>query len=436
MAKRKKKRWRKIVIVLVIIGVVVGLVAANMAKKQEPTLKVDAAKVRKGKIVETIPGTGRVQPEVQVNISANVSGEITGLFVEEGDRVKRGNLLVTLDRKRYEASAEQAQSTLKSAQAALSKSQSELRRARELFEQGLSSEADLEAAEADFQYRTAEVERSQAYLKEARDNLAKTSLYSPMDGVVSWLGKELGEMALGAQFQQDVIMIVADLRKMEVVVEVDESDIINVTLLDTADIKIDAYPDTTFVGVVREIAHTATTRGMGTAEEITNFDVKITLLDVPERLRPGMSATADIITEVVADALHIPIQCVVLKTPLPPEEEEEGESGEALAQADVEEDSDSEEPEEKPEPIECVFAITEGVANQIPVITGISSDTDIEILSGLEEGSQIVSGPFRLLTHQLKDGDEVEVKGEGEGKKKPQGRGSEQSADAEMMDEM
>jgi HlyD family secretion protein len=433
MAKKKKRRWRKIIIIVIAVVIVGVLVAANMFKKQEPSVQVDSVKVRRGKLVETVPGTGRVQPEVQVNISANVSAEITGLFVEEGDRVKKGDLLVTLDRERYEAAAEQAQSSLKSAQAALAKSESELRRARELFQQGMSSQADLEAAEADFQYRTAEVERSQAYLKEARDNLDKTSLYSPMEGVVSWLGKELGEMALGAQFQQDVVMIVADLTKMEVVVEVDESDIINVALHDTADIKIDAYPDTTFLGVVREIAHTATTRGLGTAEEITNFDVKITLLDIPERLRPGMSATADIITEVVEDALHIPIQCVVLKTPLPPEEEEgeaEPDSSEALAQADPEENpSNDDEEEKKPEPIECVFVVEEGVAHQVPVATGISSDTDIEILSGLEEGTQVVSGPFRILTHQLKDGDEVTIKGAGKSDNGGRSRGAEESAD-------
>ncbi len=438
MARKQKKRWKKILILSVIVIVIGGLFVANALKEKDTSVEVQTVKVKKGELVETVPGTGRVQPEVQVSISANVSGKITGIFVEEGDRVEKGSLLVTLDREKYEAAAEQAQSSLKSSKAAMAKSESELRRARELFQQSMSSQADLEAAEADFQLRSAEVERSAAYLKQAKDDLAKTSIYSPMAGIVSLLNKEPGEMALGAQFQQDIIMVVADLSKMEVVVEIDESDIINVSLQDTAEIEIDAYPDTVFSGIVREIAHTATTRGMGTAEEITNFEVKVTILEVPDRLRPGMSATAEIVTEVHEDALYIPIQCVVLKPPLM--KDDHPSEGEEPVGADTEEEAQTTEPDEdieseKKEPIEVVFVVRDGVVEQIPVITGISSDTDLEILSGLEKGEIVVSGPFRTLTQQLKDGDEVRKK------EKPKGRGDRrrgqnEGADPDLMDEM
>ena len=422
MAKKRKKRWLKIIILVVAVLVVAGLVAGNLSQNKDKSIEVLMVKAQRGRLVQTVPGTGRVQPEIQVKISANVSGEITGIYVEEGDRVKKGDLLVSLDRERYEAAMEQAQSSLKSAEAALEKSKSELGRVEELNQRGMASQADLEAARADFLYRSAEVERSQAYLKQARDDLAKTSIYAPMDGIVTLLNKEPGEMALGAQFQQDIIMIVADMSKMEVEVEVDESDIVDVALGDTATVEIDAYPDTTFRGVVREIAHTATTRGYGTAEEITNFVVKIRLLDVPKGIRPGMSATADIITEIREDALYVPIQCVVMKPPL----KEAGEPGEESSKADS---VKSRVPAKKPgrsaeELSEAVFKVTENVARQIPVVTGISSDTDIEIISGLTEGDEVVSGPFRTLTMRLKDGDSVRAKKDKAGEKGGRGERS------------
>jgi HlyD family secretion protein len=419
MATKRKKRWLKIVIPIAAVCLIGGLIAANMMQQREHSTEVMTIKAKRGRLVQTVPGTGRVQPEVQVKISANVSAKITGIFVEEGDRVNTGDLLVTLDKERYQAAMEQAVSALKSANAALEKSKSELGRIRELYQRGMSSEADLETAQADFEYRSAEVERSSAYLKQARDDLSKTSIFSPMDGVVSQLNKEPGEMALGAQYQQDIILVVADLNKMEVVVEVDENDIVDVSLQDTSEVEIDAYPDTTFVGVVREIAHTATTRGMGTSEEVTNFVVKIRLLDVPQSLRPGMSATADVVTDVREDALYIPIQCVVMKSPLKENPPEEGESETSLEDEQVQ--TDESEEDEKEEMIEAVFRVDEGKAHQTAVVTGISSDTDIEIISGLDEGDTVVSGPFRTLTQRLKDDDSVKERnkhgrsGEGDG---------------------
>lgn len=438
MAKKRKKRWLKIGLPVAAGILIIVLIAANLLKKREAAVDVNAVEVHRGRLVQTVPGTGRVYPEVQVDISANVAGEITGIYVEEGDRVKRGDLLVTLDRQRYEAAVEQAQSSLKSAEAALDKARSELRRVEELYQRGMSSNADLEAAQAEFQFRSAEVERSRAFLKESNDDLAKTSIYSPMDGIVSALYKEAGEMAQGAQFQLDLIMTVSDLSKMEVVVEVDENDVVNVSLQDSARVKIDAFPDTTFRGTVREIAHTATTRGLGTAEEITNFVVKVALKEVPKGLRPGMSATADIVTEVREDALYVPIQCVVLKPPLKEEEPKEKmvDSGEARADTAASEEGEEHGEPSSEEPIEVVFRVDEDIAHQVSVATGISSDTDIEILSGLEEGNKVVSGPFRTLTQKLKDGDAVKAKMESKSNLRSRAeRSGEQGEDA-FIDEM
>lgn len=435
MAKKKRRRWLKTTIIILVILIVGGLITANLLKKKDTATEVTTVTATRGRLVQTVPGTGRVQPEVQVKISANVSGEITGIYVEEGDRVRKGDLLVTLDRKRYEAAVEQAESALKSAEAALQKSQSELRRLEELFGRGMASEADKESAQADFQYRSAEVERNRAYLKQAKDDLSKTSIYAPMDGVVSLLNKEPGEMALGAQFQQDVIMIVADLSKMEVEVEVDESDIVDVALKDTASVEIDAYPDTTFRGMVREIAHTATTRGLGTAEEITNFLVKITLLDVPPGLRPGMSATADVVTDVRENTLHVPIQCVVMKSPvkkpeIPESGVSEGAKGDTAASTEKTDRTTD-------ELIQAVFKVEESQAHQIPVTTGISSDTEIEVIAGLAEGDEVVSGPFRTLTQKLKDGDGIRATKESERKgKRNRSERSGSQGESDLMDEM
>jgi len=228
------------------------------------------------------------------------------------------------------------------------------------------------------------------------------------------------------------------------VVEVDENDIVNVGLQDTARIEIDAYPDTTFKGQVREIAHTATTRGMGTAEELTNFEVKIAMLEVPPNLRPGMSATADVVTEVRESSLKIPIQCVVMREPAPPggfkkegdgkgKKKKESDSGEAKADTVAKSDSilASGEPKPKPLPIEVVFRVQNGVVHQVQVKTGISSETDIEILEGLAESDTVVSGPFRTLSQKLKDGDAVKIKQSPGGGSGSQGR----QEDQEAMDE-
>jgi HlyD family secretion protein len=429
MPKKKKKLWLKIGLPVVILLVVAGLVAANLQKSKANVTEVNVEKTKTGRLVETVSGTGRMQPEVQVKISANVSARILELTVKEGNWVKKGDLLVRLDRTRYEALSDQAVSGQKSAEAGLAKARSDLTRVKELTGRGMASQADLEAAEAQFQFQSAQLEQAQAGLKQAQDDLSKTSIYSPMDGIVSLVNKEVGEIALGAQFQEDVILVVADLTKMEVLIEIDENDIVNVVLKDTAKVKIDAYPDTSFKGEVREIAHTATTRGLGTPEELTNFQVKIAMLEVPEKLRPGMSATADVFTEVRDSTLHIPIQAVVLREPGNKPKPGKGKKKEAkeavqTASADTVKDADK----SKEKPIEVVFKISGGIAHKIPVKTGISSDSDIEILSGLALGDSVVIGPFRTLSQKLEEGDKIKVKpGGGDFRKKEDTGSGEQS---------
>jgi HlyD family secretion protein len=260
-------------------------------------------------------------------------------------------------------------------------------------------------------------------LKEAKDDLSKTEIYSPMKGVVSQLNKEKGEMVLGASFQEDVIMIVADLTKMEAEVEVDENDVVNVERGDTAKIEIDAFPDTLFKGIVTRIANTGETRGLGTQEEITNFKVEIGILDKIIGIRPGMSATVDIQVEKHDSVLFVPIQCVAMRSPedtsitakdslnkkLKGKKSKKIKGSKDDKPGELNQDKSlSKDKSEKEKMVEVIFMVGEGdTARIIPIKTGISSDTDIEILSELKVGEKIISGPYRILATKIKHGDKV-----------------------------
>ena len=422
MAKKKRSKKFKIIIAAAIVVVIGAVVAANLAKKTDNALEVQLDEAKRGTVTQTVSAAGKIKPVIEVKISAKVSGNITHLAVDEGDRVNKGQLLLKLDRERYAANVSRSESMLKSSEASLWQAKAEFDRRKGLFSDNLTSESELEIAEAAFKLAESQVEQSRATLREAQDDLSKTEIYSPMAGIVSQLNKESGEMVLGASFQEDVIMVIADLSAMEVEVEVDENDVIDVEVGDHVDIEIDAFPDTVFRGEVSKIANTATTRGYGTQDEITNFLVKISVLDKINKIRPGMSSTVDIEVEKHDEAIYIPIQCVALRYPKKVEAEEEDtevKSGEA--KADTLESSDDKKGDEdttEEKMIEVVFVVDEGdTARMVPVVTGISSETNIEILSGLEEGQKIVSGPYRILATKIQDAvavKEEQSKGNGE----------------------
>ena len=395
---------KKILIIGGAVVVVVALVLVNILKKEKGT-SVDIEKITRGTIMQKVTGSGQIRPEMQVKISARVAGKILKLYAEEGDKVKKGQLLVELDQEQYQAALERAESTILSMRANEKKLKSDLIRAKNLHEQGLMSEAEFEAVQASYEAAESNTRQSQASVKEAKDALAKTRLHADMDGTVSRLNKEEGEIALGAQFQEDVIMIVADLTKMEAAIEIDENDVINVSMGDTAEVEIDAFADTTFKGVVTQIANSATVKGLGTQEQVTNFEVTVALLDYNEKFRPGMSTTVDIITETQDDVLKVPIQAVTVR----PKDKLEKKPG-------VEEHPESESSEEesttnegkKPEMIEVVFCVEDNKAVSKPVKLGISDDTHYVVISGVEEDDEVITGPFRVLSRTLKNGDLIE----------------------------
>jgi HlyD family secretion protein len=413
---RGKRKW-----IWIIVGVVVvaGLVAANLTKDRTKRTEVFTDFAERGELVETVSASGKIHPVMEVNVSAKVTAEIIELPVVEGQFVDKGDLLVKLDPTDYREAVEQAEQQLRSAQAMAQKARSKYDQTKGLFDKNLESEFNLDNAAADLEIANSGVDQVKAALKDARDKLAKTEIYAPMSGTITVLNKELGEIVSEAMFREDVIMVVADLSQMEVQVEVDENDVVDVELGDPVSIEIDAFPDTTFRGEVVEISHSATTRGYGTQEEVTNFLVKVTVLDDIERLRPGMSSTVDVEVHRIADVISVPIQCVVMRKP-----EEEPDSlavDSTLAAADKKEKKKKEkdkrrhitregEDEDKEDWIEVVFVVEDEVAKQRTVKTGISSESNIQIIEGVDEGEEVVSGSYRVLGKELDDGDDVKVK--------------------------
>jgi HlyD family secretion protein len=403
---------------LVVAGA--GLAISSRCRDQGK-VEVETAAVEARQIIQTVDATGRIQPVTQVNISADVSAKITRLEVKEGDWVEKGELLLELDRERYLAEVESAEANLRASQAGarvaeenLAKVRKDLERIRSLFEQKLESQSSLDAAEATAEVEHARhrssldgVEQSRAALKQARDALSKTTIYAPMSGTISKLNKEVGEIALGSQFQEDVILELSNLAGMEALVDVDENDIVQLAIGDKAKIEVDALPGVTFEGEVTEIANSAKVAAAGTADQKTEFEVKIAILDPGTQLRPGMTASAEITTEVRESALGVPIQSVAVRTP--------DQLGAKPAEGGAEGATSRFTPD-KSGFVQVVFVVEDGVAKARQVKTGIQSDTHIELLEGISAGEQVVTGSYRAISRDLKDGTAVTVgTGGGEG---------------------
>lgn len=399
---------KKLIIGIIIVVVLAVFIIVNIVSKDEG-IEVQTEKTFLDDITQTVSGNGRIFPETEVKVSARVPGKIILIAVKEGDSVKAGQVLVRLEQEQYKAALERAKSSLLEAKANLKLADSELKRSKELFAQNLISTAELEVAEAKNDQALSGLQQAEASVSEAKDALEWTVLSTPIDGVVTEKNKELGEMALGSQFQEDVILQVADLTEMEARIEVNENDIISVNLNDSSEVEIDAFPDTTFTGYVSEISNSAETRGLGSIEEVTNFEVKIRLVDRLPSFRPGMSSTAEIATETRGDVLNAPIQSVTVRdrktlTRKRGVEEKEVEEPEAATSP-----KDKKSAKKEDDLVEVVFVVEEGIAHTRPVTLGISDDNYYEIKSGLQEGEEIVTGPYRVLSRTLKDGDKVKV---------------------------
>ena len=429
--KRRQGRRRKILfgsagaVLLLIIALIV-------AGKREKPIPVTTEKAVRRTILQTVSATGKVQPETEVKISPEVAGEITELPVEDGMQVKKGDLLLKIKPDSYKALLEQQEAAISAAKATnlqqkatMLKTEHDLRRSKDLFEKKLISDQEYNAAEAasdvaknTYESSLHEIERAQASSSQARDQLSKTTIYSPMDGTVTILNSKLGERLVATnQFAGTDVMRVADLSHMQAVVDVNENDVVNVKLGDRANIKIDAYGDRKFKGVVQQIANTGKTTGTGTQEEVTNFEVKIRVDDLDVALRPGLSCTADIETNMVKDAVAVPMQSVTIRTGDTNFSPEEVEKQKQRVAARDKDDNKAElsndrlekqaQKEEREKLAKVVFIKNGNKAQMVKVTTGIADDSYMEIKSGIKPGDEVISGSYSAISRKLKEGAKV-----------------------------
>jgi HlyD family secretion protein len=400
---------------IVLIG---GIVGVNVVRERRSRTEVQAGKVERRDLVQVVTASGEVRPRRYVNVGANISGRIVELRVREGDAVAAGQVLARIESERYEAAERQSQAGVAAARAELHRAEADLEasrlayeRTKQMHQDKLVSQQAYDQAEADFKMKAANVEAAQrrvaqlqAQLDATLDDLDKTTVYAPMSGVVTSLPKEEGEMVIGAMsFNPTVIMTVADLSIMEAEVMVDETDIRDLAVGQKAVVDVDALEGVEIEGEVTEIGASAIVRGTDTSQaqaqlgantgnQPKDFKVKIVLKDPPASLRPGLNASADITTATREDVLAVPIQAVVVR-----EVDEEGKVIETGLSSGSEDEGSAAAPAERGEEKDGVFIIESEKAVFTPVKTGIMGDTEIEILEGLEEGEEIVTGSYRTL---------------------------------------
>ena len=417
--KKNKKLFISGFIGLLIILIIVG----NIFRDDSEVINVETEKIGRKTIIQKVNASGKIQPEIEVKISATSSAIIDSITVVEGEYVKKNQHLISLDRKQLQANVDQVTSSVRSASARVKQDKANKERVERIYEQGLASDQELEGAQAAYEISRSQLDQARASLMVSQDALDKARLVSPQNGIVTRINKEAGEMAMGGMFSLDVLMIIADLSRMEVIVDVNENDVVSISIGDTSEIEIDAYLDTLFYGVVSEIAHMAETSNFGSQEQVTNFKVKVRMINVPPNIRPGMSATANIITEVRKNALSIPIQSLTVR--------EFGSENKLFVSGDRKKWSNNEEEDDTPkkkELEELVFIISDKQGGVLrdgkislvknmkekkykrgsqfvhirPVTVGISSETHYELINGLEENDLIVIGNYKAVSKELK----------------------------------
>ncbi len=393
---RPKPKRRKAVIISAVCLLIAVIVVANLTSKREKSVKVTIEKASPHDLTSIISASGEVRPKKSINISANVPGRIIKIGVLEGQMVKAGEFLLKLDSTQYEANAERDKALIQAYRSQLIQSEARMKREKnnydrqkQLFDSQLISQEQLETAKAEFDISGAEVqaihhqiEQAEASLKSTLDGLSKTVFNSPIDGIITSLRVEEGEVAIIGTMNNPgtVLMTIADLSEMEVEVEVDETDVVGVRLGQGADVKVDALPDRVLKGTVTEIGSSAIARLTTSQEESRDFQVTITLSDPPITLKPGLSASADIITAEKKGVLAVPISALVVR----------------------EKGSDDPSQKEKVEE-EGVYVLENGRAKFLPVSKGIMGGLLIEISAGLQEGREVIVGPYNSL-RELKDG--------------------------------
>jgi HlyD family secretion protein len=418
----KKKIYIIIGAVVALIIVLITLSKTGIIGKNDNAIEVDTAKANEITIIETVSATGKIQPEIEVKISSQVSGEIIDLPIKEGQVVKKGDLLVKINPDLYTSGLNRSisnyagtKSGLNQADASFKEAEASFQRNKTLYEKGIISKSDWDKAIAAFEVAKANkqsayynVQSASATVKEAKDNLGRTIIYSPNDGTISKLSVELGERILGTQQMAGTELLrVANLNNMEVEVDVNENDIVKINIGDETKIQVDAYLKKEFKVVVTSISNSASSAT--SADQVTNFKVKVRILKEsyqdliegkPETyspFRPGMTATVDIITKRKVNVIGIPISSVVIKS-------------DTTATPKIEvSDSGDKVKSKSDKKLECVFVKVGDKAKIRIVKTGIQDDTNIEILSGLKKGDEVITGPYVTVSKDLNSGDKVKL---------------------------
>ena len=409
---------------IIIIAALIGLSKSGVIGNKDEGKEVETSKVIASTIVETVSATGKIQPEIEVKIAPEVSGEIILLNVKEGQVVKKGDLLVKINPDLYTSSYNRSVSNLSGTKAGLTQSEASFKEAKAnyernktLYDKGVISKSDWDKAIASFEVAKAtrqssyyNVQSASASVNEAKDNLGRTTIYSPADGTISVLNVELGERVLGTQQMAGTELLrVANLNNMEVEVDVNENDIVKIKIGDEANVEVDAYLKKKFKGVVTSISNSASSTL--TSDQVTNFKVKVRILkesyqDLLEGkpasyspFRPGMTATVDIITKTKTNVLAVPISSVVVKSDTT-----------AVKDFKVEDPNEKKADSKSDKKFECVF-VKVGDKAKIKVIkTGIQDDTNIEVMSGLKSGDVVITGPYTTVSKELNSGDKVKLK--------------------------
>jgi HlyD family secretion protein len=410
MAKKTSKG--KVIFITIVIVSVVAAGLYILTKDKSQAITVRTQKVEKRTITQKVNAIGKLNPETEVKISSEASGEIISLPVMEGDTVKKGQLLARIkpdiietQLQQYQAALDASKTDIDYQKSSLERAEYEFDRVRELYKDEYVSKQDLDRAKTNldqtrsqYQNSIARYEQAKASLKQIQRNASRTTITSPIDGIVTSLNVEKGEKVLGTvQNMGTEMMIISDLSVMNTNVDVDENDIVLISLGDTSNIEIDAFPDKIFKGVVQEIGHSAKLSAQSSQDQVTNFEVKIRLLDLDPKMRPGMSCNVDIETETRSNVVAVPLQSVTVRVS----------SNGNKERSKIRKVDDSKQEEPKPQTV--VFKVEGDKVKSVSVETGISDQGFIELTSGLEEGAKIVSGSFTAISKELYDGAKIQV---------------------------
>ena len=414
-----------------LILLLVGLKKGGVIGNNDDSKIVELSKVAQTTIIETVSATGKIQPEIEVKISSEVSGEVIALPVKEGQQVKKGDLLVRINPDLYESGVNRSVASMSTTKAGLTQADAQVKeakasydRSKKLFDKGIISRAEWDKAVSAYEVAVAnkqsayyQVQSASATVTEAKDNLGRTTIYAPADGTISLLNIELGERVLGTQQMTGTeILRIANLNNMEVEVDVNENDIVKINIGDSANIEVDAYLKREFKGIVTSISNSASTAL--TADQVTNFKVKVRILKEsyqdllegkPENFspfRPGMTATVDIITKRKENITAVPISAVVIK------DDTTSVKKDIVAELEKKEQEQKGTAPKSDKKYECVFVKVGDKAKLRVVKTGIQDDTNIEIISGLKPGEEIIIGPYTTVSKDLVSNDKVRVETE------------------------